>query len=151
MGMLIHNPASISSTVQSMKVVRDVPVRLPSRSDPNQRHLRSFESIADLPIVYIRMNRAILITTQASPRPKQDSTANFSVFRICSRHTHLTGSATIMRSVTMFDMIRHFSNRIWSMQCPMRLTVHCCAIGSHRKRKMKLKTMAQMMTMAPTT
>ena len=53
------------------------------------------------------MKRAMLMTTQAKPKPKHASTASFSVFRICNCHTQRSGITTIMRSVAMFDKIRH--------------------------------------------
>jgi hypothetical protein len=86
--------------------------------------------------------------TYAAPSAKHEITANFSVLRIWSFQTDLIGSAKTNKSVRTFVAISALRTKIWSMQCPMRSSDHCCFIGLHRKIKMKVKTMAQMMTIA---
>lgn len=141
----------MSSMLHSMNVVREVPVRLLKRST-----------------VKISQKRTIPITTQlfsdqwlsgcsgyermwltyAAPSAKHEMTASFSVLRIWSFQTDLIGSAKTNKSVRTFVAISALRTKIWSMQCPMRSSDHCCFMGLHRKIKMKVKTMAQMMTIA---
>lgn len=144
----MQSPASINSMEQSMKVVSDVPVRLPMRSMTKICQNRTMPMITHLFPVSIFLVSWRTIKTHAAPSAKQEMTANFSVFRMFNCQTLLMGRIKIKRSVRTLVMMSDLRTKIWSIQCPVRMSDHCWLIGLQRKMKMKVKMIAQATTIA---
>ena len=112
MGMLIQRPASMSSILHSMNVVREVPVRLPIKSILKINQKRTIPITTQLFISADVRGLEGEIMTYAAPSAKHERTANFSVLRIWSLQTERIGSAKTNRSVRTFVAISALRTKI---------------------------------------